>query len=339
MKKRVSIKQVAAHAGVSVATVSLVLNGKGRISEATKKEVHKSVKKLGFIPNKSASRLRSGRSLLIGLIVNDISNPFFAELSADVESEAAREGYLSVMANTGDDIDRQRKVIETMIGQGVAGFIISAATGSDASTFQIIRDYGIPYVLCVRDVLDHDADFVGFDNFMAGGMAGAHLRELGHESVVFVGGEQANINRRNRLEGVREELSRQGTKIDDACVLPGPATREFGTKAVGELLERGRPFTAVVCFNDYVAIGAYAALVEGGMQVGHDVSVVGFDNVPESGAWSPPLTTVELFPRALGARAAKALLARIGEESLAAERILLSPRLIVRKSTRPPGRS
>ncbi|MXU64362.1 LacI family DNA-binding transcriptional regulator [Oceanomicrobium pacificus] len=333
MKKRVSIKDVADHAGVSVATVSLVLNDKGRISEATQRQVHKSVAALGFIPNKSASRLRSGRSLLIGLIVNDISNPFFAELSADVEKEASAKGFLPVMANTGEDLSRQQKVIETMIGQGVAGFIISAVTGSDAQSFALIRERGIPYVLCVRDVQDFDADFVGFDNLQGGQIAGQHLVDLGHREIGFIGGEAANINRMRRLEGVRSAMASAGADLPSERDISGAATQTFGVAAAGRLLDADRPPTAIVCFNDSVAVGAFAAVAERGLKVGVDVSIVGFDNVPEAAAWSPPLTTVELFPRAVGGRSARALLDRIADPSVAAERVYLSPKLILRKST------
>jgi DNA-binding LacI/PurR family transcriptional regulator len=333
LKKRVSIKQVAEHAGVSVATVSLVLNDKGSISPRTRKQVRKSAQALGFILNKSASRLRSGKSLLIGLIVNDIANPFFAELSADVESVAAEAGYLSVLANTGDDGERQKSVIETMIGQGVAGFIISAASDSDASSFKVIQDHGIPYVLCVRDVQDYSADFIGFDNFRAGLIAAEHLLERGHERLAFIGGVETNANRQRRLDGVRDVLQRRGLSLDKNLDIAGPATRQFGSDAASRVLENAPDISAIVCFNDFVAIGAYSALNNADKGIGRDVALIGFDNVPESAAWTPPLTTVELFPRAIGARAAKALIEKIYHPEQSAERIYLTPQLIVRQST------
>ncbi|MXU64355.1 LacI family DNA-binding transcriptional regulator [Oceanomicrobium pacificus] len=331
-KKRVSIKQVAEHAGVSAATVSLVLNDKGSISEETRRQVRRSAKALGFILNKNAARLRSGRSLLIGLIVNDISNPFFAELSANVELEAAGAGYLSVMANTQDDLARQQSVIETMIGQGVAGLIISAATGSDGSAFDVIREHGIPFVLCVRDLPGYGADFVGFDNFEAGVLAGRRILGAGRRNIAFIGGAADNTNRIGRFEGVKYAMRQADPDLTLLADLAGPATRQFGDEAATDLLNRMPDVEGIVCFNDYVAIGAYAAIHAAGRKVGSDVAVIGFDNVPESAAWNPPLTTVELFPRAIGGRAAKTLLDKIAHENAAPERVRLTPQLFPRKS-------
>ncbi|WP_226781373.1 LacI family DNA-binding transcriptional regulator [Oceaniglobus trochenteri] len=332
MKPRVSIKQVAAKAGVSAATVSLVLNDKGRISEQTQRKVRKAAQSLGFILNKSASRLRSGRSLLIGLVVNDISNPFFAELSSDVETIAAEKGYLSVMANTRDDIERQHAVIETMIGQGVAGLIISAASGSDDRSFKLIRDHGIPYVLCVREIKDYAADFIGFDNHQAGVIAAEHLIAQGYRNIAFIGGMEHNENRRRRFEGVSDALTRHRLTMPESWALSGPATREFGAQAATALLSHHREIEALACFNDYVALGAYEGINNARLTIGRDIGVIGFDNVPESASWMPPLTTVELFPRAIGRRAAKALLTAIDSPDEAPERVFLAPTLMRRKS-------
>ncbi|MDW4499945.1 LacI family DNA-binding transcriptional regulator [Sulfitobacter sp. D35] len=333
MGKKVSIRQVAEHAGVSVATVSLALSGKGRISSDTVRQVKKSAATLGFIPNRSASRLRSGRSLLIGLVVNDIANPFFAELSADVEAHASENGYLSVIANTNDDIEKQASVIETMIGQGVAGFIIVPADTSTPDTFQVIRDHDMPYVLCVRDIGDGKADFIGFDNFTAGVMAAEHLVEKGHRTFAFVGGRLSVDNFRRRLDGVRHALARHGLTLPDNCVREGVPSRAIGLAETGDLLASGAEFTALICYNDFVAVGAYAALNQAGRTIGEDVAVVGFDNVPESESLSPPLTTIELYPRAIGNRSARALIDAVNGSSGPHERVYLAPELISRSST------
>ncbi|RYH06668.1 LacI family DNA-binding transcriptional regulator [Tropicimonas sp. IMCC6043] len=332
-KPRVSIKQVAKHAGVSIATVSHVLNNKGNISDATRKQVRDAAQDLGFIPNRNASRLRSGQSLLIGLVVNDISNPFFSELAADVEAVAADAGYLSVMANSRDSLERQKTVIETMIGQGVAGFIISAASGSDETTFEVLKEHGVPFVLCVRDIATYAADFVGFDNFQAGVLVGRHLLERGYRDICFIGGDQRNINRTDRLNGLLHALGQQESGICIHLDMPGPATQKGGFEATLSSLKRAPRTDALVCFNDYVAIGAYEALYKLGKRTGVDVAVIGFDNVPESAAWNPPLTTVELFPRTIGRRAVIALLARITDNGSAFERVQLPPSLVVRGST------
>lgn len=326
---KISIKDVAEAAGVSSATVSLALNGKGRISARTRREVEKAARSLGFIPNRAASRLRSGKSALVGLIVPDISNPFYAEFSASVENLMAQRGLLPVLANTGDSTDRQAQVLETMMGEGVAGFIISAADGSTDQSFALLSRLNVPYVLCVRDVGDNHADFIGFDNTRAGRIAGRHLAERGLREIAFVGGVQGHLNFRQRVQGLRDGLG------NDAVVHVHEAlpNRASGMAGVEALLAAHPSIDAVVCFNDLVAAGAYAALSAAGRGIGEDIAVIGFDNIPETSAWTPPLTTVELYPRELGNRAARALLERIDGAGAGAESVLIAPRLISRRST------
>jgi DNA-binding LacI/PurR family transcriptional regulator len=326
---KASIKDVAEAAGVSLATVSLALNGKGRISAKTRQEVQKVARTLGFIPNRAASRLRSGKSALVALIIPDISNPFYAEFSASVEKLMAERGLLPVLANTGDSTNRQAQVLETMMGEGVAGFIISAADGSTDESFALLRRMGAPYVLCVRDIGDNNADFIGFDNSRAGRIAGRHLAERGHKGVAFVGGVSGHLNFRERVQGLREGLG-DGAKLH---IHEGLPNRTSGMEGVETLLATHPEISAVACFNDLVAAGAYAALSAAGRTIGRDIAVIGFDNIPETSAWTPPLTTVELYPRELGARAAKALLERIDSDAQGAESILIAPRLISRRST------
>jgi len=321
---------VAEKAGVSVSTVSLVLNGKGRISTRTRTLVEETAASLGFILNRKASQLRSGKSALVGLITSDISNPFFAEFSAAAEGVLADEGLLPVIANTGDNVERQTRSLEIMLSEGVAGFIISAADGSTPKSFDLLRRFDIPFVLCVRDIGDENVDFVGFDNVRAGRIAGHHLAEKGHKDVAFIGGVLSHLNYQQRYQGVAEGLG-SASIIRSFGGLP---TRTTGQEATQVLLEDRGATTALICFNDLVAAGAYSALSAHGLSIGTDIAVVGFDNIPETSAWTPPLTTVELYPRGLGARAAQMLLSKIdSHHSRPAETVLMAPQLILRRST------
>lgn len=331
-KKRISIKRVAEEAGVSVAAVSLALSGKGRVSQKRAEEIKKIADRLGFIPNHNASRLRSGESILLGLMVNDISNPFYAELTKDVEEQAYAHDYLSLIANTNDDLERQSALIRAMIGQGVAGLIIVPAAGSTPDTFSLLRDWGMPYVMAVRDIGDQSADFVGFDDPEAGRIAGEHLLDLGHESFVMLGGAIETHNWKQRLAGLRKALAARGVELPDSHVRPFYPTRRGATQHMNALLDEGLHFTALVCFNDYVAMGAYEALRDR-REIGREISVIGFDNVPESAGLNPPLTTVELYPRRIGRQAALALLHRLKSEEGARERVYLMPELVERRST------
>ena len=319
---------------VSVAAVSQALNGKGRISKATADVIRQTAREMGFVPNQGAARMRSGESLLLGLVVTDISNPFYAELTSEVEDTAYAEGYLSIIANCHDDPERQEALLQSMIGQGVAGLMIVPAAGSMPQNFDLIHAHGIPFVFCVRGITDERADFVGFDDFKAAYAATRHLIELGHTRFGVIGGLTQTKTGWLRIDGVRIALRDAGLALDEAAVLPGPPTSEFGAEATGRLLARNGDITALMCHNDYVAFGAYAALA-GKRQIGTDISVVGFDNVAGSDVLAPPLTTIGLDSPAIGKRAVEVLLARIRAGETVRQSINLAARLIVRGSTGP----
>jgi DNA-binding LacI/PurR family transcriptional regulator len=329
-RDKASIKDVARAAGVSAATVSLVLNGKGRISARTRDQVEQAARALGFILNRKASQLRSGKSALIGLITSDISNPFYAEFSAEAERVLADDGLLPVIANTGDDLQRQMRSLEIMLGEGVAGFIISAADGSTPRSFELLRRFGVPYVLCVRDIGDDHVDFIGFDNVRAGRIAGQHLAKAGHKNAAFIGGVSTHLNFQQRCQGVLQGLGPDG----DLRTYEGLPNRKTGQEATRRFHGERGDTTALICFNDLVAAGAYSSLSAQGLAIGSDIAVVGFDNIPETSVWTPPLTTVELYPRGLGARAAQAILAKLNGSVVATpESVFMTPKLVVRQST------
>jgi DNA-binding LacI/PurR family transcriptional regulator len=332
-RQKISIREVAARAGVSVSTVSLVLNGKGRISEATRKKVRNAAKALGFILDHSASKLRSGQSTLFGVIVNDFSNPFFAELSAALETEAFGSGYMTVLANSNDNLDRQEKLIEAMVGLGVGGFVICPTAGSTPETFELIRARSLPYVICVRDLQDENADFVGTDNYQCGVLACRHLVDLGHRNISIIGGPRDLATTRQRVAGFREVLENHGLGIQNELILPGPPTLDFGREMAKQLVQSGQDFTAVFCYNDIVAVGVCAGLRECGKVIGEDISVVGVDNLPESEAAYPALTTVEIYPRSIGQRSAQALIKALKTKNGRKEKIILPLQLIARAST------
>jgi LacI family transcriptional regulator len=310
-----------------------VLNGKGRISDATRKKVRKAADALGFILDHSASKLRSGQSTLFGVIVNDFSNPFFAELSAALETEAFASGYLTVLANSNDDLDRQHKLIEAMVGLGVGGFVISPAVGSSSETFELIRARSLPYVICVRDIRDENADYVGADDYQCGVLASSHLVELDHKNIAIIGGPWELATTRQRIAGFREVMDHHGLSVQQELILSGPPTLDFGREMTKQLVQSGENFTAVFCYNDIVAVGVCAGLRASGKKVAEDISVVGVDNLPESEAAFPALTTVEIYPRSIGKRAAEALIKALKDMSDRKEKIILSPKLIAREST------
>lgn len=315
-----------------MSTVSLVMNGKGRISPLTRRRVQDAARALGFIPNRSAARLRSGKSTLLGLIVNDISNPYFAEMGAAFETEAFKTGYLTVLANSNDEGDRQRQLLEAMVGLGVAGIVLCPAIGSSPKDFEVLAESRVPYLTCVRDVEDPMRDFVGTDDIRAGNLAAEHLLARGHREIAFVGGAPELSPWRGRLSGIREALVKQGLSMRETLVRTGPPTRQFGETVGIELLRNNPEVTAIIAYNDLVAGGVFVAARQLGRTIGSDISVMGFGNVPESVNLAPPLSTVEGYPRAIGRRAAQLLLAAMEHETAECQRVLLTPKLIERDS-------
>lgn len=333
--KRVSIRKVAERAGVSVSTVSLVLNGKGRISAETRKKVTAAADALGFIPDRTAAQLRSGKSTLLGLVINDISNPFFAELCAAFETGASEAGYLTVIANSNDDAERQRQLLESMIGLGVAGIVLCPAIGSRPETLDILGRKQVPYLICIRDIDDPRADFIGCDDFRAGRLAAEHLLALGHETIAFVGGSSDLSPWVGRVAGIRDAARARGRSVPDDLLRQGPPTRNFGRVAGADLFATRPDVTAVIAYNDLVASGVFIAARAAGLTIGAQVSIVGIDNLPESESAVPPLTTVEVYPRSVGRRAAMSLADAIARPDKGSERIVLTPQLIERCSTAP----
>lgn len=331
-RRRASIKDIARATGLSTAAVSYALSGRGRVSAETQEAVRRVAEELGFIRDDTAVRLRTGQSTLLGAILHDTSNPFFAELLADFEALAYEAGYLTIVANTHDEPARQVAVIDALLAQGVAGLLISPANGTSSHAMAALHARATPYVLAVRDIDDQQADFVGADDRKAGHLAATHLLDAGISRFAVAGGLDHTRTWQDRLRGIRDAVEGRGLCIDESLIFTAAPTRENGAEMAARLISQFPDCRAAICINDYVAFGAYAALHGAGHAVGRDFSIVGIDNVPHAQSLLPPLTTVELFPRDIGARAARLLLERLRDPDAQPRRLLVEPRIIVRQS-------
>jgi LacI family transcriptional regulator len=329
--KRPRIKDIAAAAGLSTAAVSYALSGNGRVSTETQKNVRKIATAIGFIKDDTAARLRTGKSNVLGVIVHDISNPFFAELLSDFEAVCYEAGYLTIVANTKDDPIRQATLIDALLAQNVAGLLISPVHGTSRAMMEVLRGRSKPYVICVRDIDDSTADFVGVDDHRAGYLTARHLIAAGRERFGFIGGYDHTRTWSDRLQGIRRALAEVEKVIEPDLVIPCPPTGECGEAAMKELLGTRPDCNAAICFNDYVAFGAYTAIHKAGKIIGTNYSIVGIDNLPQSPSLSPALTTVDVFPRQIGRHSAAALLRNL-KGSEAPQRLLVEPTLVVRNS-------
>ncbi|PSK95960.1 LacI family transcriptional regulator [Murinocardiopsis flavida] len=339
VRRAVGINDVAARAGVSPGTVSNVLNRPERVAEATRLRVEQVIDELDYVRNSSGRSLRSGRTDSIGLLVLDVTNPFFTKVSEGVEDEAAGAGYPVVLLNSAENPQRQRRSLRLLAEQRAAGAVIMPVD-NDLSDLLWLRERGIPWVLLDRGDVSADLGCsVCVDNHEGGLAAGRHLVSLGHERITFLSGTLSLEQCRTRLNGLRTALDEAGIDPDDAVRLveTGKLNAANGEQAVEEVLGGGpkrRP-QAVFCANDQLALGLLKGLGERGLHAPGDISVVGYDDVDFAALVHPGLTTVGQPKYELGRAAMRLLLSELNDPGHRHERMLFAPELVVRGSTAP----
>ena len=255
-----TLLEVARDAGVSRATASLVLRGSDLVADETRERVLASMRKLGYVYHRGAASLRTQRSNTIGLIVPDVTNPFFAEMTVGIEERLDQAQHVVLLGNTAETLSKQERLLAMMQEYRADGVLLCPATGTSAETIVRLRQGRLPFVLFTRYVEGVEADYVGADNLRGAELATEHLIALGHQRIAFVGGPANSSARRDRLQGYRNALVRHGLPIDPTLQLTSPTTREGGHQAIRTLLERADPPTAVLCYNDIVAFGVLLGL-------------------------------------------------------------------------------
>lgn len=331
--KRITINEIAEHAGVSRSTVSLVLRGNRRISEDTRNKVNASIGELGYTYNRSAANLRTQSSQAIGLIINDLTNPFFTELTAAIEETTHAEDFFVYLVQSSEDPDHQHKLAMSLVEHGVAGLIICPATGSHTETFDRLHALRTPVCIAVRPWPDSRFDFSGPDNFRAAQLATGALVERGHRRIAFLGGQRGNPSRDDRLAGYFRTLQANGIAFDDELVVDSRPSRTSGISDVEKVLALAQRPTAALCYNDFIAMSVMHGLRAHGLVPGEDMALVGFDGMPETAMSYPTLSTVSLGPRSVGANAATLLMSRIRNPDAPISRRVEEPRLLLRNSS------
>ena len=332
MKSRPTILDVAKHAGVSKSTVSLVLQGAASVKDETRKSVRQAMADIGYVYNRSAATLRSSSSGLIGLVINDLRNPFFTEFAALFQMELAKAGFATVLANTDEDPKLQNQMISSLVEHGVSGIIISPAYGEEAATRTVLEAANTPTLQVFR-TLEPKGDrlpLLAPDYLTGGRLAAEHLREMGCQKIAFLGGLDGRPVTRERMAGY---LSVMESAHQAPLILTGQSTRAFG-KSVAQQLQRDHPdVDGVICFNDHVALGVLAACPDLGIKAGKDLRVVGFDDIEEGQDSYPPLTTVSSNIPDFAASAARQIVAWI-KDGCAPQTEVRSPvRLVIRGSS------
>ena len=330
---RPSVRDVAAHAGVSVGTVSHVLNHPERVSEATRKRVEGAIASLGFVRSETARRLRDRGSSVVGVVVHDVSNPFFTEAARGIEDRLRESGYVPMLCSSDADSAREQEILSLLVGMSLRGVIIMpSATTLDRLGMLVER--GIRVVLLDHPPIPEMSTVVGDD--VAGARAAiSHLLEIGHRRIGFVNGPLAIRQAKDRHDGVLKELTARG--LDPVEVLQDieseVGSRSFnaasGAAGTARLLDAPLPPSAIFCANDQMAIGAMREIRRRGLSIPGDVAIVGYDDISFAAELITPLTSVNQPMREMGVAAAELLLAEDGWTR--SETFI--PTLVVREST------
>lgn len=332
-KGRVTLQQVAKHAGVSTSTASLIVRNNPRISEATRKKVLKSMRELGYVYDRIAANLRSQSSDTVGIIITDISNTFFSEFLIGVHDALEEVGYTVLLGTTFDSVTKQDQLLSTMLEHRVGGLILCPVSESSQETINRLNEIDTPFVLAVRELPEVNSDYVGINYPEGARIAVNHLIEKGHKRIAFLGGIRESSTWIERMEGYREALSKAGLEVDESLMIDSAPTREGGLEAVFKVLNNPDPPTAIFCFSDLIAFGVMQGLRMKGLIPGQDIDIVGFDNVPVAEIYHPPLTTVSSFPQRMGKEAANLLHQKMVNNDHEQQRIILNPELIIRESS------
>lgn len=288
---RPTIIDVARAAGVSKSTVSLVLQNSAVVSPKTRDDVRKAMADLGYVYNRAAANLRSAQIGLVGLVINDLRNPFFTEFATAVQMAMSEAGYATVVANTDEDPALQARTVAAMVEHGVSGLIISPAYGDEAATFGPLERAGIPAMQVLRKVSPRTDlfPFAAPDYATGGRLAAGHLIASGARRIAFVGGIEGRAVTSERMAGYLAVMQEHGLP---PVVMPGRPTRAFGRDCADRLIDTGA-CDAAVCFNDLVALGVISGFAGRGRLVGRDFRLVGCDDIEEAAHSFPPLTTIQ----------------------------------------------
>ncbi len=335
MAQKVKLSTIAESLGVSTATVSLALRDSPLVAEATREKIKAQSRALGYIYNRRAASLRTSRSGIIGLIVHDIQNPFYAEILKAIESELDRSSHTFILSNHYDSVEKQRTFIETLLQLGGDGIIMSPAIGTPHQDLQLAEDNGMPVILIARTMDSLDLPTYRGDDGYGIALATNHLIGLGHTSIAMIGGTDQTSTGRDRYQGYVDALKKAGLPVDPKLRLAGPRTKQAGFEAAVHFLSLPQKPTAAVCWNDLVAIGFMSGIARAGLVPGKDVSVTGYDDLEEAAIATPALTTVWNGQSEVGRLAARALLDKLSGSHEPDGLHLIKPEMRIRQSTFP----
>lgn len=325
----VTIKDIAEACGVSYATVSRTLNRRNGVDPKTREKILRVADRLGYSPNLHARSLKTNQTGIIGLILPDISNPFFADIASAVNEVIYAQGYNSILCTTGWDVGIEEKQLSVLLDHRVDGIIFKPSP-------ELTERYAkLPIAnVMISNAQDRRFNFVEIDNPQGGRIAADHLSDCGYRTPAFIGGDEDSRSNRDRLSGFREQLKERQIELSEKMIRFGGFSIESGYRSVAELLSQSDSPDCFFCGNDLIALGALQYLSENGIPVPDSVGVIGFDDVYFSSLPQIQLTTIRQPRREIGATAAQALIAALEtDDDHPSTQITLQPELIARNTT------
>lgn len=336
-EKAATLKDIAKKLDVSVTTISKALKNHPDISKERREQILAAVDELNYVPNAMASNLRMRSTRFVGLIVSNNANPYFAEVVSGIEKVLSKEGYFTLMFNNGEDAERELKFVNELRSINVAGVIITPACGNSESV-EVLRASKIPFVLLNRYINKDRDNYVVANDYMSGYQGTKRLIERGPRPVYYFNLNTSISAARERLAGYHDALNEAGIDVRKEWIIDNIQSPEVAYNAITDLYKKqGREFS-VLCYSDYVALGALKALNELGISVPDEVAVLGIDGISVSKYLTNPLTTMYVDKFKLGAESANLLLALIennheGNQKLPEKHIVIDSKLIIGKTS------
>ncbi len=329
------MRDVAQRAGVSISTVSHVVNNSRAVSIDARHRVLQAMDELGYKPNALARSLRRQKTTSIGLIVPDSANPFFAEVARGIEDASFDQNYSVILCNSDGNLAKQAIYTDLLIERQVAGILFVAA-GVSTELVDDLRRRRVPLVVIDREVPGVSVDTVLTNHYQGGFLATQHLIDLGHRRIACISAGSELSPSSERVTGYKDALKKNRFAFDQSLVVHGDFQYESGYRAAQQILQRDFPPTAVFACNDLMAVGCISAITERGLRVPEQISVVGFDDVKLASYSNPPLTTISQPKHEIGQLATEILLARMQDLDAPPRFERFETTLIVRRSTAEP---
>ena len=307
----VTLKQIAEEVGVSVNTVSRAINDKPDVSKETRQKVLEAAKRLGYVPNRSALSLRKQKTHIVGVIIEDNANPFWAEVLRGIESAAKSHGYHVILVNTSREYQNEVEGIKMLLERRVDGLLIAPNQEKYDDIYQLIEMENIPFVIMGRHIKEFEKLNIPmiYSNEVKGGyMATQYLIKRGCRRIAFIGAQPYNTASIERCKGYKKALKEAGIKIDRSLIKTGGIEIKGGYDSTMSLIEKKKQFDGVFAYNDLMAFGVLKALRESGLKVPEDVKVIGYDDIPYTTIVTPPLPTIRIKKREMGEKAFKILI-------------------------------